>query len=59
MELESKELDLLWDCFYEEIRECVTNGCSMHLTRLLFLLVSTMQTDNGLKIISKLIQLFH
>ncbi|CBI17281.3 unnamed protein product, partial [Vitis vinifera] len=49
-ELESKELNLLWDCFYEDITECVTNGCSMHLTRLLFLLVSTLQIDNGLKI---------
>lgn len=58
-ELESKELNLLWGCFHEEIKECITNGCSMHLTRLLFLLVSTMQTDNGPKISGMLIQLFY
>ncbi|KAK3010833.1 hypothetical protein RJ639_012410 [Escallonia herrerae] len=44
-ELEPTELALMWDCLYEEITDCVTNGFSLHLTRLLSLLISTLQID--------------
>lgn len=44
-ELEPTELNLMWGCLYEEITDAVSNGCSLHLSRLLSLLISTVQID--------------
>lgn len=37
----------MWKCLYEKITECVTNGCILHLSRLLSLLISIVQIHNG------------
>ncbi|PSS35668.1 Small subunit processome component like [Actinidia chinensis var. chinensis] len=42
-ELEPSDLDLMWNCLYEEIIDAVSNGCSLHLSHLLSLLISTVQ----------------
>ena len=39
------ELNLIWDCLYGEIIESVTNGHSMHVSRLLSVLV--LIVENG------------
>lgn len=49
-ELEPEELNSIWDCLHEEIAECVTNRYLLHLNRLLRLLISVVQFDNGRKI---------
>ncbi|XP_057982940.1 uncharacterized protein LOC131167895 isoform X2 [Malania oleifera] len=49
-QFETKELDLMWDCLCEEITDCVNNGCLLHASRLLSLLISTVQIDKGRKI---------
>ncbi|KAL7177187.1 hypothetical protein ACSBR2_030511 [Camellia fascicularis] len=49
-ELEPTELNLMWGCLYEEITDAVSNGCSLHLSRLLSLLISTVQIDYVRKI---------
>ena len=50
---EPKELDLMWKCLYEKITECVTNGCILHLSRLLSLLISVVQIHNGQRVYGK------
>ena len=42
-ELEPSDLDLMGDCLYEEITDAVSNRCSLHLSHLLSLLISTVQ----------------
>ncbi|KAM7486094.1 hypothetical protein LguiA_002103 [Lonicera macranthoides] len=42
-EIEPKEMNLIWDCLYHEITDCMTSGYSLHLKRLLSVLVSTLQ----------------
>ncbi|PRQ50697.1 hypothetical protein RchiOBHm_Chr2g0136151 [Rosa chinensis] len=42
-----KELKLMFECLYQEIKGCVINGDVLHLSRLLSLLVSTVQVKNG------------
>ncbi|XP_028088073.1 small subunit processome component 20 homolog isoform X4 [Camellia sinensis] len=49
-ELEPTELNLMWGCLYEEITDAVSNGCLLHLSRLLSLLISTVQIDYVRKI---------
>ncbi|XP_059666315.1 uncharacterized protein LOC132312087 [Cornus florida] len=49
-ELEPTELSLMWICLYEEITHHVTNGCNLHLSHLLSLLISTVQNDYVRKI---------
>lgn len=44
-ELDAKQLDLMWDCLFNEITNSVANGHSMHLCRLLSLLISTVQKE--------------
>ncbi|XP_062008273.1 U3 small nucleolar RNA-associated protein 20 [Rosa rugosa] len=46
-DLDSKELNLMFECLYQEIKGCVTNGGVLRLSRLLSLLVSTVQVKNG------------
>lgn len=45
-----KELNLVHDCLYLEIKDCVANGGLLHLSRLLSLLVATLQMVNGCKV---------
>ncbi|GMH20278.1 hypothetical protein Nepgr_022119 [Nepenthes gracilis] len=47
MELNSKDLKLMWDCLYEEITDCVSHGNTLHLTRLLAVLISVLSFDKG------------
>ncbi|XP_047333762.1 small subunit processome component 20 homolog [Impatiens glandulifera] len=54
-ELEPKELNLLWDCLIQGISEsvtvtAVTNGSQMHLSRLLSLLVTTIEIEHVKKL---------
>jgi len=49
-ELDPKELTLMWDCLYEEITDTMSNGCPLHISRLLSLLMSTVQIDYVQKI---------
>ncbi|XP_058180952.1 uncharacterized protein LOC131299427 isoform X1 [Rhododendron vialii] len=44
-ELEPTELKLLWRCLFEEIKDAVSSGGSLHLCRLLSLLISTAHKD--------------
>ncbi|CAK9136502.1 unnamed protein product [Ilex paraguariensis] len=48
--LEPIELKLMWDCLYEEITDCVNNGYLLHVSRLLSLLISTVQIEYVRKI---------
>ncbi|KAL6970992.1 hypothetical protein U1Q18_030674 [Sarracenia purpurea var. burkii] len=43
--LEPMELNLMWDCLYKEITDVASNGCSLHLSHLLSVLISTVQID--------------
>ncbi|KAF8392350.1 hypothetical protein HHK36_022692 [Tetracentron sinense] len=49
-ELQLKELHLMWDCLLEEIYDCISNGCLPHLSRLLSILISTIQFTSGGKV---------
>lgn len=40
-EVDQKELDLVYNCLHEEIISCISDGCLVHLSRLLHLLTST------------------
>lgn len=37
----------MFECLYQEIKGCLTNGNVVRLSRLLSLLVSTVQVKNG------------
>ncbi|KAK6941816.1 U3 small nucleolar RNA-associated protein 20, N-terminal [Dillenia turbinata] len=49
-ELEPEELNLFWECFFLEITDSTSNGSLLHLSRVLFLLVSCIQLGNGCKV---------
>lgn len=53
-ELHPVELSFIWKCLLEKITECLTNENSIHLTRLLTLLISVVQTDYLEKITGRL-----
>lgn len=53
-ELEPKELTLMWECLYQEINDSETNGSFLHLSRLLSLLTSAVQVNNGRGVSSEL-----
>lgn len=44
-ELEPPALKLMWGCFFDEIKDAVSSGRSLHLSRLLSLLISTVHKD--------------
>ncbi|GAV59009.1 LOW QUALITY PROTEIN: DRIM domain-containing protein, partial [Cephalotus follicularis] len=44
-ELGGKELSLIWNCLYQETVNCITNGDLLHLSCLLLLLISTVQSE--------------
>lgn len=46
-ELKLEELTLMWHCVYQKIAECLSNEYLIHLSRLLSLLISTVQINNG------------
>ncbi|MBA0870529.1 hypothetical protein Goshw_013714, partial [Gossypium schwendimanii] len=46
-ELEAKELNLMWECLYQEISETLAHGSCLHLSRLLSLLISSLQVNSG------------
>jgi U3 small nucleolar RNA-associated protein 20 len=46
-EIEPKELDLISKCIYQKINDSVANGCILHLSHLLSLLISIVQIHNG------------
>lgn len=48
-EIEPKELDFISKCLYQKINDSVTNGCILHLSRLLSLLISIVHIHNGRK----------
>ncbi|KAM1823011.1 hypothetical protein ACFX1X_025378 [Malus domestica] len=50
VDLDSKELNLMFNCLYREITDCVINGGVERLSRLLSLLVSTVQVKNGQRV---------
>ncbi|GAB2295684.1 hypothetical protein Dimus_029838 [Dionaea muscipula] len=49
-EIDLKELKLMWNCFHEEITDCSSSGRSLHLTRLLKVLISIVSFDRGKKV---------
>ncbi|BBG99033.1 ARM repeat superfamily protein, partial [Prunus dulcis] len=49
-DLDSKELNLMFNILYQEITDCVINGGVERLSRLLLLLVSTIQVKNGQRV---------
>lgn len=53
-ELHPVELSFIWKCLLEKITECLTNENSIHLSRLLTLLISVVQTDYLEKITGRL-----
>ncbi|KAL2955225.1 hypothetical protein AAZX31_18G015600 [Glycine max] len=48
--MESKELDLVWNCIYKEVNECLNTGNSRHLRHILSVLVSAIKVQNGQKV---------
>lgn len=46
MELDPDEFSFIWECLLEKITESMMQENSIHLTRLLALLISTLQNDN-------------
>ncbi|TYJ14812.1 hypothetical protein E1A91_A10G142700v1 [Gossypium mustelinum] len=50
-ELEAKELNLMWECLYQEISETLAHGSCLHLGRLLSLLISSLQVNSGRSIL--------
>lgn len=50
VDLDSKELNLMFNCLYREITDSVINGGVERLSRLLSLLVSTVQVKNGQRV---------
>lgn len=44
----------MWKCLCNKVADCVANGNSLHLSRLLSLLISTMQNDHAQKISGRL-----
>lgn len=46
---EPKELNLMSECLYQEITACLANGCLLHLSNLLSLLIAIIQIDKGCK----------
>ncbi|XP_022846936.1 small subunit processome component 20 homolog isoform X2 [Olea europaea var. sylvestris] len=49
-DLDSGGLNFMWKCLCNKVADCVANGNSLHLSRLLSLLISTMQNDHAQKI---------
>ncbi|XP_077215224.1 ARM repeat superfamily protein [Tasmannia lanceolata] len=49
-ELHPLELNLVWNCLFEEISFCISNGCFLRLSCLLSLLISTLRFCNDNKI---------
>ena len=45
MELDPDEFSFIWECLLEKITESMMKENSIHLTRLLALLISTLQND--------------
>ncbi|XP_048443404.1 U3 small nucleolar RNA-associated protein 20 [Pyrus x bretschneideri] len=50
VDLDSKELNLMFNCLYREITDSVINGGVERLSRLLLLLVFTVQVKNGQRV---------
>lgn len=57
-ELEPKELNLMWECLYQEISDSLALGSCLHLSRLLSLLISSLQVNSGRGILGELIMVF-
>lgn len=52
--MESKELNLVWNCLYKETDECLNTGNIRHLQYTLSVLVSAIKVQNGQKVSGKL-----
>ena len=52
--MEPKELNLVWNCLYREVNECVSTGDIIHLRRIVSVLVSAVKVQNGQKVSGKL-----
>jgi len=52
--MESKELNLVWNCLYKEADECLNSGNIKHLRHILSVLVSAIKMQNGQKVSGKL-----
>ncbi|XP_047154008.1 small subunit processome component 20 homolog isoform X2 [Vigna umbellata] len=48
--MESKELNLVWNCLYKETDECLNTGNIRHLQYTLSVLVSAIKVQNGQKV---------
>ncbi|KAA3480361.1 small subunit processome component 20-like protein isoform X2 [Gossypium australe] len=46
-ELEAKELNLMWECLYQEISDSLAHRSCLHLSRLLSLLISSLRVNSG------------
>ncbi|CAJ1855304.1 unnamed protein product [Sphenostylis stenocarpa] len=51
--MESKELNLVWNCLYKETDECLNTGNTRHLRHVLSVLVSAIKIQNGQKVSGK------
>ncbi|XP_054807809.1 U3 small nucleolar RNA-associated protein 20 isoform X1 [Prosopis cineraria] len=49
--MEPKELNQVWECLYEEVRECACTGGISHLRCLLSVLISAVKAHNGRKVL--------
>ncbi|XP_022999923.1 small subunit processome component 20 homolog [Cucurbita maxima] len=45
-EMEPKELDMIWKCLFEEIKDAITSGYVLRINQLLMLLTSAVQNVN-------------
>jgi len=52
--MESKELNLVWNCLCKEADECLNTGNVRHLRHILSVLVSAIKMQNGQKVSGKL-----
>jgi len=52
--MESKELNLVWNCLYKEADGCLNTGNIRHLQYILSVLVSAIKMQNGKKVPGKL-----
>ncbi|KAL9232759.1 hypothetical protein vseg_007829 [Gypsophila vaccaria] len=50
MELDPTELKLLWECLYDKFNVCIRDRSSLHLHRLLSVLISIVSIERGRKV---------
>lgn len=53
-EMEPKELNLVWECLYAEVKKCACTRSILHLRCLLSMLISSVKAHKGQKVTGKL-----